>query len=144
MKTIVTYAVLALCLTGCRQETPQPPKEVIPNNVDVSFNTFLPYFKSKPQFQKSRVQFPADVTTNHDGKIIKKKLTPKEFRMLHFAPEPKAFINHAPNDFSNHFIIDDSIASIMEIRAKTDVIYAMYNFKRVNGKWMLCSWIDRS
>lgn len=157
LKNTFLYIILVLIQTGCKLETGETEIEEskennkllidnhLPENVDEDFKNFLDYFSKDSIFQISRVSFPIkvlEVDENNMFESVEKIINRKEYTTLNFE-YPKDALTREFGRYTQKIKRKNNV-SIVEIRGVDNGIYSDFFFEKVNGKWILKSWNDKS
>ncbi len=154
MKLNKTYLYLFLVLIqlGCKTETlklNENNREVfenkIPENIDEDFNIFISYFSKDSIFQISRVSFPIKVLEVDDNNMLESKeknINIEQYTTLDFK-YPKDALTREFDRYIQKIKIKNN-ETVIEIRGVDNGICSDFFFEKINGKWTLKSWNDKS
>lgn len=115
-------------------------KATTPENVDSQFRLFLEFFSKDSTFQVSRANFPMKVRhlDIEDGMLKDRTVELSDYYLKKFLPyDPKN------QDYTQEIVVKNEKA-IIEISGIENGIAIWYEFKKVDGKWKLITWIDQS
>lgn len=145
MKSFYFLFIVLFALIGCkRQAKTDVQKEIVYENVDLDFKLFLDLFNKDSVFQMSRVDFPIKVNDFYkvEFELNERTINQNEYHLKKFSinrtSEKESF-----TDYEQTIEIENEKASI-EITGIENGIAIMYQFKKINGKWKLITWIDQS
>ncbi len=117
----------------------------ISKNVDENFENFLKYFSTDSIFQINRVDFPLKISESVAEKsynLYDKIIVLKDYRMWDFTYE-ESFKTRETSAYFQEIEVENDEAKILR-RGNDNGWYVDYIFKKIDGKWMLITWIDAS
>ena len=109
--------------------------------VDNEFKSFLLAFNRDSLFQVSRVKFPMIVEFSDpekDYEYSKEEINLKNYYKLNLIED-----SSSNPEYNRHIDIKNNKA-IVEFRGIENGIASEYIFEKINGKWMLITWIESS
>ena len=109
--------------------------------VDNQFKDFLVAFNKDSIFQVSRVKFPMIVEfadSEKDYEYSKEEINIKNYHKLNLIEDSSS------NPEYERFIEINDNKGTVEFRGIENGISSEYIFEKINGKWMLITWVDAS
>ncbi|NHN26259.1 DUF4348 domain-containing protein [Flavobacterium jejuense] len=112
-------------------------KEVEPK-IEEEFSNFIEKFSKDSIFQISRIHFPLTIQLlDDDFELVDFSIVKGDYLMLTFM-YPSDFV-----EFKQKTVVDENDAFI-EVRGTGNGIMIDYFFEKINGKWQLKTWVDKS
>lgn len=113
-------------------------KEVQAKIEEEEFSNFIEKFSKDSIFQINRIHFPLTIQLLDDNfELVDFSIDKDDYLILNFI-HPSDFV-----EFKQKSIVNENDAFI-EVRGTGNGIMIDYLFEKINGKWQLKSWIDKS
>lgn len=110
-------------------------------NIDNNFKDFLTLFNKDSIFQISRVKFPMTVEfadPEKDYDYSKEVINIKNYHKLNLIKD------ESPNPEYEQNIEVKNKKAVVDFRGIENGISSEFIFEKINGKWMLITWVDAS
>ena len=113
-------------------------KQEEPKIEEEEFSNFIEKFSKDSIFQISRIHFPLNIQLLDDNfELAEFSIVKDDYSILNFM-HPSDFV-----EFKQKTVVNENDAFI-EVRGTGNGIMIDYLFEKINGKWQLKTWIDRS
>lgn len=118
-------------------------KSKTPDNVDDDFKIFLSYFNKDSIFQISRIRFPVpykELELSDSSDLVNKIYEKKNHHHFDFSLQKS---EKTIEQYKEEMRINKNEA-VIEVRGIDNGFIMDYFFQKINGRWMLITWIDSS
>jgi hypothetical protein len=115
----------------------------IPNDVDEYFKKFLNYFNKDSIFQVKRTDYPLLVSENDDNLKLVTKTIQNPVGLIDLSYD-ESYKTRALDKYSQTIKMIGNTKVIIELRGIDNGIHTDFIFEKINGKWLLKTWINSS